>query len=213
MRYRSSILAAGAAAACALATPALADVTIIAGNNPGSLDTILLDGDDDGSDPFLAGLSDDGWTVQLQSDENIVASGGPGQAWVVGTLDDGLHFLEVTTPGATFEAAEFKINAPNGPPVPWDITIDAFDSGNLQFSESFTGITNDQFFNVFATNGQTITSVRFTITSNTEVALGQLRLGGIAGVIPEPTTWALMILGFGGAGAMLRRRRPAEARA
>jgi hypothetical protein len=27
------------------------------------------------------------------------------------------------------------------------------------------------------------------------------------GVVPEPATWALMILGFGGAGAMLRRRR------
>jgi len=27
------------------------------------------------------------------------------------------------------------------------------------------------------------------------------------GEIPEPTTWALMILGFGGAGAMIRRRR------
>jgi hypothetical protein len=27
------------------------------------------------------------------------------------------------------------------------------------------------------------------------------------GVVPEPTTWALMILGFGSAGAMLRRRR------
>ncbi|HEY3948728.1 PEPxxWA-CTERM sorting domain-containing protein [Phenylobacterium sp.] len=26
-------------------------------------------------------------------------------------------------------------------------------------------------------------------------------------VVPEPTTWALMIMGFGGAGAMLRRRR------
>jgi hypothetical protein len=30
---------------------------------------------------------------------------------------------------------------------------------------------------------------------------------GSTGAIPEPTTWALMILGFGGAGAMLRRRR------
>jgi hypothetical protein len=27
------------------------------------------------------------------------------------------------------------------------------------------------------------------------------------GAVPEPTTWALMITGFGGAGAMLRRRR------
>lgn len=33
--------------------------------------------------------------------------------------------------------------------------------------------------------------------------------GGGGGPIPEPGTWALMILGFGGAGAMLRRRRTA----
>jgi hypothetical protein len=29
------------------------------------------------------------------------------------------------------------------------------------------------------------------------------------GGVPEPATWALMIVGFGGAGAMLRRRRAA----
>ena len=31
------------------------------------------------------------------------------------------------------------------------------------------------------------------------------------GVVPEPSTWALMIAGFGSAGAMLRRRRRAAA--
>jgi len=35
--------------------------------------------------------------------------------------------------------------------------------------------------------------------------------GGGGNVIPEPGTWLLMILGFGGAGAMLRRRRSALA--
>jgi len=35
--------------------------------------------------------------------------------------------------------------------------------------------------------------------------------GGGGTVVPEPATWALMIMGFGAAGAMLRRRRTAFA--
>lgn len=30
---------------------------------------------------------------------------------------------------------------------------------------------------------------------------------GVAGAVPEPATWAMMILGFGAAGAVIRRRR------
>ena len=33
--------------------------------------------------------------------------------------------------------------------------------------------------------------------------------GGAGGAVPEPASWALMIVGFGAAGAMLRRRRAA----
>jgi hypothetical protein len=44
---------------------------------------------------------------------------------------------------------------------------------------------------------------------------GTLRPGteipGGGGAIPEPTSWALMILGFGAAGSLLRRRRTAAA--
>jgi hypothetical protein len=40
------------------------------------------------------------------------------------------------------------------------------------------------------------------------------RIGAtLAGGVPEPTSWALMILGFGGVGAVLRRQRPVSAAA
>jgi hypothetical protein len=43
---------------------------------------------------------------------------------------------------------------------------------------------------------------RFLGCSLKEVAFAE----GVAGVVPEPATWAMMILGFGGVGALLRRR-------
>lgn len=54
-----------------------------------------------------------------------------------------------------------------------------------------------------------------TFTQLTFTDSGELWHGftvGVEGVaVPEPTTWALMIAGFGGVGAMLRRRRVAAA--
>ena len=38
-----------------------------------------------------------------------------------------------------------------------------------------------------------------------------ITLAPVAGAVPEPATWAMMILGFGAAGATLRRRRQAFA--
>ena len=35
--------------------------------------------------------------------------------------------------------------------------------------------------------------------------------GGTGGAVPEPATWAMMIMGFGGVGSLMRRRRSAIA--
>jgi len=202
------ILAAGAAiAGLSVAGPALADVTIVMGNVPGALDTILLDGNDDGTDNLLLGQSNAGWTVLIEGEEDIDATT-TGQPWVVGS-DGGLTFLRITTPGATFTGAELQINEPDGttgPPQTWDIVLHGYDQFGTQFTNSFNDITNNEWFNWTTANGQVLTAIDFR--TDGDVAMGQLRLGGITAVpVPEPATWAMMIIGFGGVGALMRRRR------
>lgn len=49
------------------------------------------------------------------------------------------------------------------------------------------------------------------VTTPTNDPLDPPSSGGAVGAVPEPATWAMMILGFGAAGALLRRRRAALA--
>jgi len=53
--------------------------------------------------------------------------------------------------------------------------------------------------------GQKVSSITFESDQNA------FEFDGLAGVVPEPATWAMMIRGFGAAGAMIRRRRTAVA--
>ena len=49
------------------------------------------------------------------------------------------------------------------------------------------------------------------LATNDSFAIDDLRWSAASSGAPEPATWGLIILGFGGAGAMLRRRRTAIA--
>ena len=44
-----------------------------------------------------------------------------------------------------------------------------------------------------------------------ESSQNSFEIDNLAVAVPEPTTWALMIMGFGGAGVMIRSRRRAHA--
>jgi hypothetical protein len=61
-------------------------------------------------------------------------------------------------------------------------------------------------FRVTATAGERFNSVTFSSSSNS-FEVDNLATGGV----PEPASWALMIVGFGGAGAALRGQRRRQA--
>lgn len=68
-----------------------------------------------------------------------------------------------------------------------------------------------RFHGFVAPEGRYFTS--FSIRGNTgngfhRVGVAQIELGHTAAAAPEPATWAMMILGFGATGAVVRRRRP-----
>lgn len=70
-------------------------------------------------------------------------------------------------------------------------------------------LADDRFYGVYAAGG--ISKLRISNPPGTEV--DHIQYGGtlVQGGVPEPMTWALMILGFGLAGAGLRRRLPQTA--
>lgn len=197
MRFRTA-LAAGALA-LALATPAFADITVLAGPAPGALDPVSLDNGDTGF--LITGLVGPGDAeVAFNGAEALTVQGQSLEA-VVGTFNFLLFTLADS--GLAFTAAQFSLNAA----VDGTTSIFAYDQFGSQFGGDFTVTANGgNVFSVTATAGQYIQSI-VVMSSAALDDVSQIRLGGISAIIPEPTSWALMILGFTGAGVALRQRR------
>jgi hypothetical protein len=79
----------------------------------------------------------------------------------------------------------------NGQPI---VAGAAMGAGYVMYS----GLTASEFH--YAGNGLTDDVIAFTAN-------------GALGGVPEPATWAMMLIGFGGLGAMIRRRRATTATA
>lgn len=86
----------------------------------------------------------------------------------------------------------------------FDLLVDNLSGANM--TDFFTGVSTRDY------GIQLITPVQQYGGRNgrTPLALTQSFVFA-TGAVPEPSTWALLILGFGGAGAMLRRQRRAMA--
>lgn len=146
-----------------------------------------------------------GGTGSLTSLSNPFADFGGGNEPNVSTLSQTFNTVADATYFLSFSAGAF------GP------------SGGLQtFTYSVTGspsgtatVTNDNNFDTtFKTFGQSFvalggpTTVSFTLAGNTSINQdGFLDNVSVTGPVPEPATWAMMLMGFGMVGVGLRSRR------
>lgn len=116
------------------------------------------------------------------------------------TDNAGMDWIELAFFGVTGDSIEFTLSA-----------LDA--GGNPETDAFFSYLLDPNGSNRFAfqaLNGETITNLAYNIIGGSAAGLRQVRIASTeAGVppVPEPATWAMMLLGFGAAGLVMRRRR------
>ena len=87
--------------------------------------------------------------------------------------------------------------------------VPAFGASNLNFEGACEGLYDSLAQTVSTTVGASYT-LKFSL-SNSAAGPNGLRVfatdAAVTGAVPEPATWAMMLLGFGGIGMVMRRRR------
>ena len=217
-RVLMTALATVAAASLAISTPAAADIINVSASasqgtlahNAGNQQTGALVTADLGSNgPNIVNFTAD---TTGPGDELFLA-GGNGQATIegaeIGPKENGLLYSGdiFLTDHAAMTWIELALTGTVG-----GGTVDFFltDGGgtvwdflNLDMGQG------DTHFGFQAINGQVITNLHFVSDSppGTISLIKQVRIQPGPGAVPEPATWAMMLLGFAGIGMVVRRSR------
>jgi hypothetical protein len=127
------------------------------------------------------------------------------------STNDGSGFGQLTFKllgGFGFSQADFGILQATD-----DITLHFILSDGTTQDITIPKPTGNEPFGIQASAGTFITQVDINTTAGSYNTFKQLKLGGFSpGAVPEPATWAMMLLGFGGIGMAMRRRRTAAGR-
>jgi hypothetical protein len=216
--------------ALAFTAPASA-ATMVSANGTPLTETIKTNSGADGN--LVIFYSDPShYAVDYSSTSVLSPSSSGGFAFVQGVGGTGFTNLTLTPETIAFSAIKFNLQLPastGGFDVPHgyqtDFTFDTtvyFSGGGSQIFSNDVGAGNGENRFIITGDGQAISEVVFShlvgvSTQNNDPALTnafnfdslrQVSFDAVSGV-PEPATWALFILGFGGIGLMLRSRRSA----
>jgi hypothetical protein len=205
MRKRLAALAAmtTALSALGLVTAAHAGVTFIPYGNPPPgahlvTDFATLTGDDSGTASLFTGSDSDAAAPALSSTtrdtaQYLVVEGGESErlvlpaAWhvdiYVGSLDP-YNTISFGGPGAVSYTG-----------------VDLAKAGAIDNGDQQSGLSNGLFEFSFAAP---VTSVTFSSSENS------LEVASVSSAVPEPSTWAMMLIGFAGLGYAAYRKTKTE---
>jgi hypothetical protein len=222
--------ASASAAAMFVASPANATIALCyyTGNDVPQCAATDSNVNVDNTQGFVIGghLNDDVTQQLTFTGSETLVGAGSGQATITALddlLDTAVTFQLI---GATFNLATFNLvpltgNDPNEAVSVEVSYIPTFGGSPITYTLSGNG---ENFYGIYGDAGEQIQSITFGnyLPAGSGIAsIKQVRLGGVRptetptpeGVVPEPGTWAMMLIGFGAIGAGMRRRRKQGVRA
>lgn len=208
------LMTALAVSSATVVVPASAAVYVCSGANcTGVSENVLVDKNSVASS-LVKGATQSGVKVEFTSSTDLLLGAANGQA----TIDakDGLinNLTFSLLDGYSFGSAIFNLEAAPGKVKgeATSVTISYYDPVLKLFGTKSIKTNGQNFMGIYSDSGERFYGV--TISGNpTNTGWGQLkqlRLGDVQGAVPEPATWAMMIVGFGAIGASMRRRRKAD---
>ena len=106
----------------------------------------------------------------------------------------GMTWIELAFTGVTGDSITFTLSLLGESDFVWTGLVDHSPNGENKYG-------------FFAQNGESITNLHYVVNGGVADSIRQVRIIPFGSTVPEPSTWAMMLLGFGAAGVAMRRNR------